>query len=525
MFGAHKDITEQKHIQDELRKTDLMYRGIIENAPDGVVMVSYDGKFKFASSAAKKMFGYDENLIQNGNPNDLTHPEDLPIVLETLQKVIESNSVYKPTLEYRFKHSNGNWRWIESTFSKSADEDGDPAIVINFRDIQERKEYENKLIEAKKKAELANFHKNYFLANMSRELRTPMNGVIGFSDLLKDKNLNQEEREQYINIIDGNSKQLLSLIDDIIDVAKIESNELKIQKQQCHIGKLLLELETLFNQIKTQKNKKAIQFISEVPKNEHNLILHTDCSRLRQVLTNLLGNALKFTEKGSIRFGFKTDKNAIHFYVSDQGIGIPKEKQAEIFERFMQVNYNKAAKYGGTGLGLAICKGIVNLLGGEISVESEPNKGATFKFYLPMDAIEKETLSENLYNLPVDENVISNKKILIAEDDEIVRLYFSELLKNKNCTLLFAENGEITVELYKNNMDTDIVLMDLRMPKMNGFEAIKQILKINPKAKIIAQTAYAMPEEKEKCLTLGCVAYLTKPIQKETLFKTIQKWI
>ena len=525
MFGAHKDITEQKRAEEELRKTDLMYRGIIENAPDGVVMVSFDGKFKFASTSALKMFGYNNDTILKGDPNKLTHPEDLPQVLETLQQVIEGDENYTPTLEYRFKHGSGVWRWIESTFSRSADEEGQPAIVINFRDIQERKEYENQLIEAKKKAELANFHKNYFLANMSHELRTPMNGVIGFSDLLKNENLSQKEKEHYLSIIDGNSKQLLGLIDDIIDVAKIESNELKIQKNNCHVSKLILELETLFNQIKTQKNKKEIQLISEVPKNKQNLILHTDCSRLRQVLTNLLGNALKFTEKGTIRFGFKTDKNAVHFYVSDQGIGIPKEKQAEIFERFMQVNYDKAVKYGGTGLGLAISKGIVNLLGGEISVASELNKGSTFKFYLPLDVVKKETLDENSQNLSVVENDLSNIKILIAEDDETVRLYFNELLKDKKCTLLFAEDGEKTVELYKKNTDIDIVLMDLRMPKLNGFEAIKQILEINPKAKIIAQTAYAMSDEKEKSLAFGCMAYLTKPIRKEELFKTIQKFI
>lgn len=525
MFGSHKDITEQKRAEEELRKTDLMYRGIIENAPDGVVMVSFDGKFKFASTSALKMFGYNNDTILNGDPNKLTHPEDLPQVLKTLQQVIEGDENYTPTLEYRFKHGSGVWRWIESTFSKSQDEEGQPAIVINFRDIQERKEYEKQLIEAKKKAELANFHKNYFLANMSHELRTPMNGVIGFSDLLREEDLTQDEKNRYLNIIDGNSKQLLGLIDDIIDVAKIESNELKIQKKHCHVSNLLLELETLFNQIKTQKNKKEIQFISEVPRNKQNLVLHTDCSRLRQVLTNLLGNALKFTEKGTIRFGFKTDKNVVHFYVSDQGIGIPKEKQAEIFERFMQVNYDKAVKYGGTGLGLAISKGIVNLLGGEISVTSELNKGSTFKFYLPLDVLKKETLDENSQNFSVNENAISNKKILIAEDEETVRLYFKELLKAKKCTLLFAEDGEKTVELYKNNADIDIVLMDLRMPKLNGFEAIKQILKINPKAKIIAQTAYAMSDEREKSLALGCVAYLTKPIQKNELFTAIQKWV
>ena len=522
MFGAHKDITEQKRAEEELRKTDLMYRGIIQNAPDGVVMVSFDGKFKFASTSALKMFGYNDDLIVNGNPNDLTHPDDLPKVLETLQKVIESAEDYTPTLEYRFKHGSGEWRWIESTFSKSADEDGNPAIVINFRDIQERKEYENQLIEAKKKAELANFHKNYFLANMSHELRTPMNGVIGFSDLLKDKKLTQKQRDHYINIIDGNSKQLLNLIDDIIDVAKMESNELKINIKTCHISSMILELETLFNQIRLQKNKNAITFVSEIPKGSEGLVLETDAARLRQVITNLLSNALKFTSEGKIAFGYQIVENNIQFYVKDQGIGIPKNKQKEIFERFKQVNYTDAAKYGGTGLGLAICKGIVNLLGGDIHVESALNKGATFKFSLPLKEAKPNNNSENLDELPLKENFLKDKTLIIAEDDPIIQIYFKELFKDKACKILFATDGKKAVDLYKKNPDTELVLMDLRMPKLNGFEAIKQILEFDKDAKIIAQTAYAMQDETERCLKMGCKAYITKPIRKETLFKTIQ---
>jgi two-component system CheB/CheR fusion protein len=524
MFGAHKDITEQKRAEEELRKTDLMYRGIIENAPDGVVMVSFDGKFKFASTSALKMFGYNDDLILNGNPNDLTHPDDLPKVLEILQKVIESAEDYTPTLEYRFKHGSGEWRWIESTFSKSADEDGQPAIVINFREIQERKEYEEKLIEAKKNAELANFHKNYFLANMSHELRTPMNGVIGFSDLLKNKKLTDEEKNQYLGIIDGNAKQLLNLIDDIIDVAKIESNELELNFAPCNLGELLFEIKTLFNELKKKKNKPNVSFVTEIPRDYQKMVIKTDCLRLRQVLTNLLGNALKFTDKGNISFGFRIINDHIHFFVQDEGLGIPKQKQSEIFERFKQVNYSDASKYGGTGLGLAICKGIVHLLGGEINVESELNVGSTFKFFLPLEEIkEKKTAHKASNFLDSEDGQLKNLKILIAEDDDIIRIFYEELLKPKNYQLLFAENGKEAVRMYKENQDIDIVLMDLRMPEMDGFKAMEHILELNPEAKIIVQTAYAMVDEKEKCFELGCVDYLTKPINATKFFETIYK--
>jgi two-component system CheB/CheR fusion protein len=230
---------------------------------------------------------------------------------------------------------------------------------------------------------------------MSHEIRTPMNGVLGFTSLLLEEDFSEEERNKYLRIIERNSQQLLTLIDEIIDIAKIEANELKIIKEPCLVNHLLDDLEENFNQIKKNLKKENIDFKQLIPVNQTEILIETDAIRLRQVLFNLLNNALKFSEKGTISFGCELKDSWIEFFVEDQGIGIPPEKMDEIFERFKQLNYKNAAKYGGTGLGLAISQGIIKLLGGEISVKSEPDKGSTFSFNLPMSHQDDESTSSD----------------------------------------------------------------------------------------------------------------------------------
>ncbi len=525
MFGSHTDITELKKAEEELRKTDLMYRGIIENAPDGVVMINMANRFSFVSNSALRMFGYSIDDIKDLDPSELTHPDDLDKVLELLQDLTSNKLKLQPTLEYRFKHSNGEWRWIESTFSLSLDENGNDAIVINFRDIRERKMYEQKLLEAKKKAEDANIHKNYFLANMSHEIRTPMNGVIGFSELLKDDDITSDQRKKYLEVIDTNAKQLLSLIDDIIDVAKIESNELKVHMDNCDIVDMMNDALSTFSEIKKQKGKDSINLNLHIPQQLSSFTINTDCHRLMQVFYNIIGNALKFSDSGNIDFGFSVGNNRIDFFVKDEGIGIPQDKLDEIFDRFKQLNYEDVVKYGGTGLGLSICRGIIELLGGEISVESKVGSGTHFKFYLPYFHSDLELNRQPESKFTSFDKAVDGIKILLVEDDPIVGMYFEEIFKPTNAILLWATNGVGALEIYKEHNDIDLVLMDIRMPEMNGYRATKEILKLNPKAKVIIQTAYAMQEERQKCFEAGCVDYLTKPIIKDELERKMPTWL
>ncbi|WP_347839830.1 ATP-binding protein [uncultured Draconibacterium sp.] len=242
------------------------------------------------------------------------------------------------------------------------------------------------------------------------------------------------------------------------------------------------------------------------------------------MLVNLINNSLKFTEQGAISFGYKIINEQIEFFVSDQRIGIPEDKLNDIFTRFEQVNYGDA-NYGGTGLGLAISKGIVELLGGEIAVKSKLNKGTTFTFTIPLKEVQAEKTRED-HKPPKDGfEVMKNSTILIAEDEEVIQLFYRELLRGCKCKLLFANNGEEAVDIYKSNKKISLVLMDLKIPKMNGFSASEEILRIHPEAKIIIQSAFSNSNEKEKSLALGCKDYLTKPIRKELLISTIKKHI
>jgi two-component system CheB/CheR fusion protein len=392
------------------------------------------------------------------------------------------------------------------------------------QDITQQKLNEDELINAKRAAEAANIHKNYFLANMSHEIRTPMNSVLGFSKLLKNDELTNKDRLKYLEIIDSNSKQLLNLIDDIIDVAKIESNEIKMIYKECHIANLINNLEITYNQLKGVKEKAHLTIETFVPKECEDLVIVTDGQRLQQVISNLLNNALKFSEKGTISFGFEVKHNNLKFFVKDEGIGIKKSKLEEIFERFKQINYENNAKYGGTGLGLAICKGIVTLLGGYINVTSEFGTGTLFEFTIPLKLTHLKKADPSIIS-PNNQEFLKNKTILIAEDDALIQLLFKVVLKDTGAKILFVNNGKAAVTTYKSTPSIDIVLLDIRMPEMNGVTALDKILKINPEAKIIMQTAYAMPEEKEKCFNKGCVDFLSKPVVKEELFETLFKWL
>lgn len=525
MFGSHSDITEKKEAEAALHKMDQMYRNLIQNAPDGIALIDYDGNYKFISPSGLKLFGYSEDEILNKNSKVLTHSDDIELKANAIDFIINDKTNSVPCIEYRLLTKSNKYIWIESNFSKTTDQNGDPAIVINFRDISERKEYEKKLIMAKKKAEIANIHKNQFLANMSHEIRTPMNGVIGFADLLKNDDLDKQSKHKFIQVIDNNAKQLLTLIDDIIDISKIEADELKIAKSTFNVNGLLEDLKNLFNRIKSTKISKNIELKLNIPDSIQSFEIFTDQARLRQILSNLLGNALKFTDNGVISFGYSVEDGFLHFFVEDNGRGIPHDKIDSIFERFQQSTFEDATLHGGTGLGLAICKGLVEVLGGQISVRSQFGFGSRFEFSIPTE-VHKSTKSINDHlDLNNVQKCLENKTILLAEDDPSIQFYYETVFELYNSNLIVANNGQEAVDIFKKNPNIDIVLMDIRMPDLNGYEATREILNINSNTPIIAQTAYIMADEKEKCLKAGCIDYLTKPIKKEELVNTILKYI
>jgi len=350
------------------------------------------------------------------------------------------------------------------------------------------------LLEAKEKAEESDMLKSTFLSNMSHEIRTPMNAIVGFSTLLESETEVSETQKKFIKIIQNNSNRLLQLIDDIIDISKIEANQINLRFSSCNLYELFCEIQLYFE---IEAKDKSIALNCIVPDDHKDLAINTDSYRLNQVVSNLISNAIKFTNKGSVDFGFERKSDQLEIFVRDTGIGVPAEAMNFIFKRFRRVeDYNESDQlFGGTGLGLSICKELVHLLGGEIWVDSSVNQGSSFHFTLPLDdATKKEYIKKEDQPVSYD---WKDKTILIAEDEPDSNYLITQLLENTNASLYRAGTGKEAFEICAKNK-VDLVLMDIKMPDMNGEEATKKLKTKYPNLKIIAQTAFVLARDKSK---------------------------
>ena len=387
------------------------------------------------------------------------------------------------------------------------------------------------LVIAKEKAEQSDKLKSAFLANFSHEIRTPMNAIMGFSQLLVNSKRSENEKREFIDLILVNSQHLLNLINEIIDISRIEAGETILEYHLCDLNQLLYELLNQYNEHKNLLKKTKIALILNPEIEKHNLKVTTDSNKLKQIIINLLENALKFTEEGSIEFGYKfivtEEAKSVLFYIKDTGIGIEQEAKNFIFERFRKAENNLGKLYRGAGLGLAISKKLVEILGGQIWVESEINIGSTFYFTLPYkdsdEIIEKE-IDVEFKNKKIDFNW-KDRLILVAEDEMINYKFIEKVLKKTKTNLLWAKNGLETFEMVQQNKNIDLVLMDIRMPLMDGYEATRKIKEINNKIPIIAQTAYALDYERTEILSAGCNDYISKPYTIYELLNLINKYL
>ena len=386
------------------------------------------------------------------------------------------------------------------------------------------------LIEAKNKAEESDRLKSSFLANLSHEIRTPLNAILGFSSLLGEKNLKGHEREEYNRIIQGSSNTLLELISDILDISKIEAGQLVLDSQDVALETVINDLVGIFEMFMKREDigsNKSVELKVAIDDELRKVHIITDNLRLTQVLSNLINNAIKFTRKGSIEVGCTKvpDEEMLEFYVKDTGVGIRKENQQLVFERFRKVEEDKLQLHRGTGLGLAISYQLVNLMGGSMRLVSKFGEGSTFYFTLPLIRTESEVTRSNKKNATESTPDLSNYVILVAEDDISNFNYIDKLLKNAKATVLHAENGNQVIKLLQSNDKISLVLMDIKMPIMDGIEALHAIRKLNMKIPVIAQTAYALADEIVKLKKEGFDEYLSKPIQCDSLYEILIRYL
>ena len=349
-----------------------------------------------------------------------------------------------------------------------------------------------------------------------------MNGILGFAELLKGSDLTDEEQEEYLGIIKSSSNRLLNTINNLMNLSMIESCRMKVSDDKMDINKKINELHSYF---KLKAEKKGIKFILNNSLSEHETIIKTDKEKVITILKNLINNAVKFTRKGKIEFGCSKKRNELEFYVKDSGIGIPADKYQAVFKYFIQTENYTTRSFEGAGLGLSICKAYVEMLGGKIWLESEEGKGTQFYFTIPYIVDEKEAaLTKNKKTESISDSQKKKLKILIAEDEEVGALLLSIFLKNIDKEILHAKTGTEAIEIFRNNPDVDLVLMDIRMPELNGYEVTKQIRQFDKKVIIIAQTAFNLASAREKAIAAGCDDYISKPLNKEMLLKLIGKY-
>lgn len=391
-------------------------------------------------------------------------------------------------------------------------------------ELAERRKIEEELFKSKEKAEESDRLKSAFLANMSHEIRTPMNGIIGFSEMLVDSGLNEELRNKYARIVVDSGQQLLSIVNDILDISRIEAERVEVVKEIVNINQLLDELYDFF---KVKTSKKGLDLFTVKGASDSECNIYTDRLKLRQVLNNLLSNAIKFTRSGYVKFGYTIKENQMNFFVEDTGIGINKNIQPKIFERFRQVELDLTRQYGGTGLGLSISEKLLDLLGGKIWVESEPGKGSVFQFHLPYSNLQAAVVKEKTEGQKTGEKNISiiGATILVVDDEEINSLFIGEILKKTGASILYATNGKLAIEMCEEHHEIDIVLMDIKMPVLNGYEATIEIKKMRPEIPVIAQTAYALSGDREKAISAGCDDYISKPVKQQVLLEKLDKYI
>ena len=514
MISSVDDITERKKAINLLKESEQKSMSIMENSADAIFIINQKGMYVYSNKAVSALLGYTSEEMKSKTIADISPPDRLAEYFRFFEQILDEGKGYN---EIELVKKDGDC--IKTDLNAVILPDG--TIYGSCRDITERKKVESELIKAKEKAEESDRLKSAFLTNMSHEIRTPMNGILGFAELLREPNLSSDDLQDYIQTIQISGERMLNTINSIVDISKIESGLIQINIGETDINE---KLEFTYKFFKPETQVKGLQLILKTTLTGKEAIIKTDNEKVYGILTNLVRNAIKFTFTGSIEFGYEKKGEFLEFFVKDTGVGIPENQKELIFERFRQGSESNNRGYEGNGLGLSISKSYVEMLGGKIWMESEEGRGSIFYFSIPYNSVSEE----NEEVLPAGSEEYKeverkNLKILIVEDDEISYSLLLKTLQKISKEVLHAMTGVEAIEACRNHPDIDLVLMDIRMPKMDGNEATRQIRQFNKDLIIIAQTAYAFEGDRVKAIVAGCNDYITKPINKTLLYDLIKK--
>lgn len=519
----NKELISAKKTAEQAEKK---FTELYDFAPSGYLTLTSEGKIAELNYTAALLLGKERPQLVGSMLGFFISSETRRLFNDFIQKVFQSATKETCQLILTINDHPPKYVRVDGIISHAKGK-----CLITMLDITKQKRIENELVKAKEKAEEGDRLKSAFLANMSHEIRTPMNGILGFTELLKTHKLSEKKHHRYIDIVEESGVRMLSIINDIISISKIESEQVEISISETNINK---QLEYIYRFFKLEAEKKKLHLSFKPGLSDDEANVKTDREKLYAVLTNLVKNSIKFTTEGSIQFGYQKKGNDLEFFVTDTGSGISEHGRKFVFERFRQENDTSSRSYEGAGLGLAISKAYVEMLGGKIWIETDIEKikqnnhsnknGTTICFtipFLPVKNLETQAAPIlNGYAIKIPEKKL---KILIVEDDEISSLLLSKMVENFTGEFLKAATGYEAVETCRQNSDVDLILMDISMPEMDGYEATRQIRQFNQNVIIIAQTAHALYGDKEKAITAGCNDYVSKPLNLTALSKMIDR--
>jgi len=533
IYAAVRDITQQQEEQELVKLAEKKFHTIFEESLDGLALLDLDTQvFIEWNQRVLEMYGYSAKEFAKLQPEDLDAQSDLEGIKQS-----EENILQKGWDKLTAKHKTKSGKLLDVLVSARAFElENRKVLFVTFHDITDQVKQEEEIRKAQKEADKANKAKSEFLANMSHEIRTPLNGIIGLTGIVRQTELTSMQRD-YLDKAINASHALLHIINDILDYSKIEAGKLEIASEEFSLSELLKSVANLFGFSIAQKDLECIFKIDEnIP--DH---LYGDSLRIAQVLHNLIGNAIKFTSQGSIQAGLKLLERKVHsvsleFSIKDTGIGISQEKQQKLFKAFEQGDSSTTKEYGGTGLGLMISKQLIELMNGEIFVQSKEGEGSCFSFVLELNVASEETFAQNPfrvseYSLQEEQDLIpsesyhasKSQKILLVEDNEINQLVAQNMLEEYGFEVVIAHNGKEAV-LHAKEESFCLIFMDLQMPVMDGYEATQKIKEFDPNTPIVALSAAVMQEDREKTRELKMVEHLAKPIDKQELENVIKKY-